>query len=149
MAHPAIHVYNEIVRFEDCDPGAIVYHPMYLNYMERARSQSLLDRGSSFKRMLDEGLALVVASVTMKFVRPLYLEERFLVATQVDDYKQSVMNLTQVIVMNPEDIKRERLNTALRQMPSLRFFANIKLVTISQKTMRPTPMPAWLTDMLT
>lgn len=149
MAHQPIHLYNEIARFEDVDAAAIVYHPVYLNYLERARSQSLIDKGHSFKRVLDEGLGLVIASIDMKYVRPIALEDRFIVGSQVDDYTKSCIVMTQVIATDVQDFSRTHLKSQLREMQTLRFFAHLKLFVVSQKTMRPAPTPDWLITLLT
>lgn len=147
MMHQPIHHYREIVRFEDVDAAAIVYHPVYLSYLERARSQSLIDRGSSFKRLLDEGVGMVVATADMKFVRPLFLEDRFIVATQINDVHKSIINVTQVIATDEQDVQRHDLKSELRSIKSIRFFAHLKLVVISRETMRPTVLPEWMSTL--
>ncbi len=149
MEHLPIHTYEDRVRFEDVDAAAIVYHPVYLTYLERARSQSLIEEGHSFKRLLDEGLGIVVASAEMKYVRPLFLDDRFVVATQINDYGKSVINVTQAIANHEADLSRGTLRHELRQIESLRFFAHLKLVVISRNTGRPTTIPPWLMKIFT
>ncbi len=147
MTNYSVHIYEDVVRFEDVDAAAIVYHPVYLTYAERARSQRLLDSGYSFKRLLDEGLGMVIAGVEMKYIRPLRLDDRFFVASQVEGFGKSIVNMTQAITIRPEDCSRAELKTELRQMERLHFFAHVKLVVVD-KTMRPTPIPEWLMKLL-
>lgn len=148
MSHQPIHCYSEIVRFEDVDLASVVYHPVYLNYLERARSQSLIEQGASLKKIFEEGLGIVIASVDMKYIRPLCLEDRFVVASQVDDFTHSIIHMTQAILVDPKDCPKDCIKENFRQMPSLRFYAQLKLVVISQKTMRPAPIPSWLLGIL-
>lgn len=148
MAHQPVHQYHDLVRFEDVDAAAIVYHPVYLTYLERARSQGLREHGQSFKRLLSEGLGIVVASVDMKYIRPLFLDDAFVVGSQVDDFGKSFIMMTQVIAGDAKDLSHDNLRSQLRQIESLRFFAHIKLVAISQKTGRPTAFPDWMMSIL-
>ncbi len=148
MSHQSINLYHERVRFEDVDAAAIVYHPVYLTYLERARSQTLLEAGYSFKRLLDEGLGIVVGSAEIKFVRPLRLDDAFIVASQVNNFGKSIINVTQTIATQATDLARGDLKAELREIKSLHFYAHLKLVAISQETMRPIALPEWLTKLL-
>lgn len=148
MTHRNIHIFEEIVRFEDVDPAAIVYHPVYLNYLERARSQSLRDKGSSFKKVIEEGFGIVVAAAEMKYIRPLALEDIFFVATQVNTCAKSLITMTQAIAMKREAFATRCLEQDLRQIEGLRFYAHLKLVVVSRHTMQPVPMPDWLSELL-
>lgn len=142
MNQRKIEMYEDAVRFEDVDAAALVYHPIYLTYLERARNQVLVKAGYSFKRILDEKLGFVVASVDMKYILPLRLEDRFVVATQVNDYGVSFVNVTQIITDNSVNISSlSDLKSELRKIAGLHFYAHLKLVVISQETGRPTSMP--------
>lgn len=147
MTQHNVHLFEEIVRFEDVDAAAIVYHPVYLNYLERARSQSLRDNGSSFKKVLEEGFGIVIAAAEMKYVRPLALEDIFFVATQVNSCAKSIITMTQAIAMKPDALQGRHLKEELRQIETLRFYAHLKLVVISRETKQPVPMPEWLSRM--
>lgn len=149
MNQRKIELYEDAVRFEDVDAAALVYHPIYLTYLERARNQVLVKAGYSFKRILDEKLGFVVASVDMKYIRPLRLEDRFIVATQVNDYGASFVNVTQVITGRSVDISSlSDLKSELREIAGLNFYAHLKLVVISQETARPTSMPEAMLAMI-
>lgn len=148
MTNLPIHLYDDIVRFEDVDTAAIVYHPRYLSFIERARSQSFIDQGTSFRQLLDEGLGIVIASATMKYIRPLQLEDRFVVASQVNDFGKSIINMTQLIALDKTELSLGDLQSEMRQIPSLCFFAHIKMVVVSQHTKRPYPIPPWMMSLL-
>jgi acyl-CoA thioester hydrolase len=148
MSHHGIHTFIEQVRFEDVDAMAMVYHPIYLTYLERARCQFLIDQGSGFKSMLEAGFGIVVASAEMKFIRPLTLEDRFVVATQIDQRAKSVLHMTQVIAMRQEEVVRTSLKEELRSIETMRFYAHLKLSVISLTTKAPATPPDWIADVL-
>lgn len=148
MSHHHIHLYQEQVRFEDVDAMSMVYHPIYLTYLERARCQFVIDQGSSFKAMLEAGYGIVVASAEMKFVRPLQLEDRFVIATQIDERSKSVLYMTQVITMRSEDAAKQSLKNELRSIENLRFYAHLKLSVISLAHKAPATPPDWIAKLL-
>lgn len=132
--------YQDRVRFEDVDGGNIVYHAHYLNFCERARSQSLIDSGYSFSKMMQEGLGIVVAKADLKYIRPLQLEEVFHVYSEMASMKGAFLEMTQIISTQKLDLQPD-LPSQLRSIPDLRFFATIKLAFVDLKTNRPTPPP--------
>lgn len=148
MSHKSPHVFSEQVRFEDVDAMAMVYHPVYLCYLERARCQYLIDQKASFKSMLTSGFGIVVAHAEMKFIRPLQLEDRFVVATQVDKLVKSVLYMTQVIAFEADDVVDKVLKEDLRAIKSLRFYAHLKLSIISMQSGTLATPPAWIAEAL-
>lgn len=140
--HP-IHIFEHIVQFEDVDAASIVHHPVYLKYLERARCHTLREKGCSLKKILDAHLGIVVAAVDMKYIKPIELEDRIFIASQVDKFEKSIIHMTQVIAMQPQDLKKTNLSEELRQIESLRFFAHIKLAIVSTDTKKMTTPPDW------
>jgi len=56
------------VYYEDTDAGGVVYHANYLKFMERARSELLIDKGFSVVRCEKEfGVLFVVKSMDIDF----------------------------------------------------------------------------------
>lgn len=148
MASKEIHIFEQVVQFEDVDAAAIVYHPVYLSYLERARNQVLLDRGFSFRRILEAKIGFVVGAVEMKYVRPLGLGDRFFIATQVNSFERSVFSITQAIALRREDLDLSLLKDELRQIESLRFFAHLKVFVISTESLRPVRLPDWMSEIV-
>lgn len=144
MHKTKIHVFEQIVRFEDVDVSGLVYHPIFLNYLERARSQSLIDQGMSFKNIMAEGVGMVVSSVNMKYIKPLKLEEVFFVGSQIDRFQDCIIDVTQVITRSSHDLLVDNLKENLRSINNLCFYAQIKLCIISLSTGRPVTAPEWL-----
>ncbi|MCM2971366.1 MULTISPECIES: tol-pal system-associated acyl-CoA thioesterase [Larsenimonas] len=71
------------VYIEDTDAGRIVYHARYLHYFERARTEWLRDLGLEQQGLLDQGVQLVVRSITCRFKRPARLDDVLSVSTTV------------------------------------------------------------------
>lgn len=75
------------VYFEDTDAGGIVYHANFLRFMERGRTNFLRLLGTSQRDLLEDaqkdapGLAFVVRSMTIDFLRPAALDDLIDVVT--------------------------------------------------------------------
>lgn len=65
------------VYYEDTDAGGIVYHANYLKFLERARTEFLIEKGLSLTKIkADFGLLFVVKSFEIEYMRPAKLEDR-------------------------------------------------------------------------
>jgi len=59
------------VYYEDTDAGGVVYHACYLNFMERARTEWLRDKGFEQDRLREqEGLLFPVRSMKIEYLLP-------------------------------------------------------------------------------
>lgn len=116
------------VYWEDTDAGGIVYHSNYLKYMERARS-ALISRylGISQAATLydPDGLLFVAAGATLRWRRPAMLEDRLVVRTRVKTLRRASIVFEQNIYRG-DDLITE---------------GEVRIGTISRRTMAPTAMP--------
>jgi len=72
------------VYYEDTDAGGVVYHANYLKFMERARSELLIDKGFSVVRCEKEfGVLFVVKSMDIDFASSARLGDDLAVTTEV------------------------------------------------------------------
>ncbi|WP_110647674.1 tol-pal system-associated acyl-CoA thioesterase [Salinicola peritrichatus] len=71
------------VYIEDTDAGGIVYYVNYLKYMERARSEWLNELGFGQRELLEQGVQLVVHSLSCRYARPARLDDRLEVTAGV------------------------------------------------------------------
>jgi acyl-CoA thioester hydrolase len=72
------------VYYEDTDAGGIVYHSIYLNYAERARTEFVRALGVSQQELLQStGMAVAVVSCAAKFRSPARLDDALLVKTRL------------------------------------------------------------------
>ena len=64
------------IYFEDTDVGGVVYYANYLKFMERCRTESLRSVGIDQSEQLREsGLAFVVRSVAVEYLKPARLDD--------------------------------------------------------------------------
>ncbi len=71
------------VRWGECDPAGIVYHPVYLDWFSVARMRYLRENGISYMESFhDNGIALVVLDVGCTYKKTLRAEDKvFIEAT--------------------------------------------------------------------
>ncbi len=76
--------YRLRVYYEDTDAGGIVYYANYLKFIERARTEALLDAGMSQTELQARfGIVFAVREVTVRYLAPARLEDQLLVTTRV------------------------------------------------------------------
>jgi len=72
------------VYYEDTDAGGVVYHANYLKFMERTRSEFLIDRGCSVVQCEQEfGVVFVVKRMDVDFHLPAKLGDDLTVDLEV------------------------------------------------------------------
>ena len=70
------------VRFHECDPQGIVFNANFLAYADIAMTELYREAFGSWKAVMDEGIDMVVAEATVRFLTPLHFDEEIeLVAT--------------------------------------------------------------------
>ena len=64
------------IYYEDTDAGGVVYHANYLKFLERARSQLLLDNGFTHTILKEKfNIITVVKSCEIDFIKPTKLDD--------------------------------------------------------------------------
>lgn len=113
------------VYIEDTDAGGIVYYVNYLKYMERARTELMRHLGFAKPAVLDEGMLLVVHSLTTGYRKPARLDDSLEVSAEV--------------------LKLARTNLVFQQQVTrageLLCEAEIKVACVCQQTMKPVAIP--------
>jgi tol-pal system-associated acyl-CoA thioesterase len=71
------------IYYEDTDAGGVVYYANYLKYMERARTEFLLDGGIDVARYHEDGFFFVVTHVEVDYKRPARLGDNIGVTTEI------------------------------------------------------------------
>lgn len=94
-----VHLFPIRVYFEDTDAGGIVYHSIYLNYAERARTELVRELGVNQRALLEqgEGTAFAVRGASIDYVRPARLDDLLSVETRVTAVGGASVELDQVI----------------------------------------------------
>ena len=90
------------VYYEDTDAGGVVYYANYLKYLERARTEALIDIGLSNLKIRDNFKALIIVkSCKIDYKKSAYLEDLL-------NIKSHILSTTKTsFVMNQTIIKKK------------------------------------------
>ena len=78
------------IYYEDTDAGGVVYYANYLKYLERCRTEWLRAIGHDQADLLrDPGIAFVVRSVSLEYLKPARLDEQLTVSLEVEKITRS------------------------------------------------------------
>ncbi len=81
------------IYYEDTDAGGVVYYANYLCYLERARTEFLLDIGIDVAEYHKKGYFFVVVHVDIHYKRPARLGEIIEVTTEMIEVTNATINL--------------------------------------------------------
>ena len=90
------------IYYEDTDAGGVVYYANYLKYMERARTEYLLEHGINLAEFHNKGCMFAVVDVDNHYKRPAKLGETIEVTTEI-------VAMTAVTISIKHQILRESL----------------------------------------
>jgi len=86
------------VYYEDTDVGGIVYHPNYLKFAERARTEWLRELGFEQSHLMEkEGIAFIVSQLTIIFHAPAKLDDLLTIETSCKDVRKVALTMEQKI----------------------------------------------------
>ena len=91
------HIFNFAVAYADTDAEGIMYHGRYVEIAERARSN--WSRGA---KIPDGDTGFVVRELNIKYMRPLLLNDEFVVQTQPTKIGAASMTIEQKFVKGEE-----------------------------------------------
>lgn len=74
------------VRYHDCDPLGIVYHGHYVKFFEIGRTEAMRKHGFSYKQLEEEGYAMPVVEMNIKYFRPARYDELMNIKTIIKDF---------------------------------------------------------------
>jgi acyl-CoA thioester hydrolase len=120
------------IYYEDTDAGGVVYYANYLRYMERARTEFLLERGIDVAGYHDKGYLFAVVRVDVNYRKPARLGETIEVTTEVTE-------MTNVTITLRHQIFRDA---------ALLVDATVKVACIN-KDGKPQRLPAVFASLLT
>jgi acyl-CoA thioester hydrolase len=111
------------VYYEDTDCGGVVYHSNYLNYMERARTEYLRERGIHLQEYHTRGIVFAVTEARLRFRFP----------ARYDDLLEVTTKLTELTTY-----RTIFENAIYNQEGTLCCTAEIRLVAVNSRTMKVT-----------
>jgi len=110
---------------EDTDAGGIVYHANYLNFMERARTESLRSLGFDKSDIFDAECIFVVHSLQIDYKKPAKLDELL-------EIEAHIMQLKRSSIIFRQNIKRDG---------ELLSKAQVKIACIDKQEQKPCAIP--------
>lgn len=94
------HILPIRVYYEDTDTAGIVYHGNYLNYFERARTESLRELGFELVTLLsDHNTQFVVHSAFLEFLQPARLDQLLYVLTEIEEVRHASILYNQSVYL--------------------------------------------------
>jgi acyl-CoA thioester hydrolase len=126
------------VYWEDTDGGGIVYYANYLRFLERARTEWLRSLGYSQQALAQEpGIVFAVANLTVEYRRPARLDDELTITCEPKGERAAAMRFVQRIY---------RLGSNADEL--LLVEANVRVVCVDARTLRPKRLPDFLIDAL-
>ena len=93
------------VYYEDTDTGGVVYYANYLKFLERARTEALVNIGLSNKKILEKfGTLIIVKSCNIDYKKPAYLEEELSIRSFVKSITKTSFFMNQIVTREKEII---------------------------------------------
>jgi acyl-CoA thioester hydrolase len=126
------------VYWEDTDGGGIVYYANYLRFLERARTEWLRSLGYSQQALAQEpGIVFAVANLTIEYRRPARLDDELSITCEPKGERAAAMRFVQRIYRRGSNADEMLL-----------VEANVRVVCVDARTLRPKRLPDFLIDAL-
>lgn len=131
------------VYFEDTDAGGVVYYANYLKFLERCRTEWLRATGIDQSALLhDPGIAFVVRSVNVDYLKPARLDDELLVSLEVHSIGRAQIHFRQGIRRAP------RPGTADGKPGEELIAATVQIVCVNSALMKIASIPPFLRNKL-
>ncbi|MBK7952991.1 MAG: tol-pal system-associated acyl-CoA thioesterase [Candidatus Accumulibacter sp.] len=124
------------IYYEDTDAGGVVYYANYLKFFERCRTEWLREIGHQQGDLLrDPGIAFVVRSVSIEYLKPARLDDQLVVGLEV-------VKISRAQIFFRQHIRRANVGVAggWDELVS----ATIHIVCVNAARMKTTSIPAIL-----
>jgi|TARA_B110000438_G_C15722723_1_gene610581 acyl-CoA thioester hydrolase len=96
-------IYKVKVYYEDTDAGGVVYYANYLNFLERARTESLANIGLSNKKIKEDFNAMIIVkSCNIQYKKSAKLEDELSVRSFVKNITNTSLSMMQIITRKEE-----------------------------------------------
>ena len=89
------------VYYEDTDAGGVVYYANYLKYLERARTEALINIGQSNLKIGHNFKALIIVkSCNIEYKKSAYLEDELNIKSHILSFTKTSFVMNQTIIKN-------------------------------------------------
>jgi acyl-CoA thioester hydrolase len=96
------HTLNIKIYYEDTDAGGVVYYANYLRYMERARTEFLLDHGIDVADYHRKGYLFAVVHVDIHYKRPAKLGDVMTITTEIEKMTNVTLSIQHRVLRDTE-----------------------------------------------
>ena len=96
-------IFNHKVKvyYEDTDAGGVVYYANYLKYLERARTEALIEIGLSNLKIKDNFKALIIVkSCNIDYKKSAFLEDELNIKSHIISITKTSFTMNQTIIKN-------------------------------------------------
>ena len=121
------------VRYSETDQMGVVYHGNYIPYFEIGRVEWLRNKGISYKKMEESGIALPIVNMNINYKKSAVYDELLTVHT---------------VFKSQTSVKIEFDCAIYNEAKELLTTAQFMLVFVSLKTGRPTTPPDYILELL-
>lgn len=80
---------------QDTDMFGMVHHANHIRFMERARSEWLLERGIDLVELLNQGIYLVIHSININYLKPIFFNDAVEIVTKEKRFGRVSMEFVQ------------------------------------------------------
>jgi acyl-CoA thioester hydrolase len=103
--------YDLKVYYEDTDAGGVVYYANYLKFIERARTEALVELGFSNKKIMEKfGSLIVVKSCNIEYKIPAHLEDELKIRSFVKSVTKTSFFMNQFIARGEDLIVEAKVH---------------------------------------
>jgi len=121
------------VYYEDSDAGGVVYHSNYLNFMERARTEWLRNKGFNQTALKQEyNLIFVLRKISVDYLKPAFFDDLLTITVQI-------IKIGKASIIMAQQVQREA---------EIICTADVKLASINAVTLRPQAFPSDILNLL-
>ena len=102
------------VYYEDTDSGGVVYYANYLKFLERARTELLLEGGFTDTQLKEKfNILIIVKSCNIEYYKSAYLDDELTISTSVEKKSKVQITLIQKIFRDQALIVEAKIKVAI------------------------------------
>ena len=99
------------VYYEDTDAGGIVYYANYLKYLERARTEALVNIGYSNQKIKEDFKGLIIVkSCNINYKKPANLEDELIISSHIISISKTSFVMDQIIIKNKDTLVEAKVH---------------------------------------
>ena len=102
------------VYYEDTDSGGVVYYANYLKFLERARTELLLEGGFTHTQLKKKfNILIIVKSCNIGYYKSAFLDDELTISTSVEKKSKVQITLIQKIFRDQALIVEAKIKVAI------------------------------------